>query len=99
MVVTFEFDKWQAAQAQPKDRLDVLGLDSDGRLVLAELKRGAAPETTEIQAIKYAAMAGRFTLWLLAEKHNGYLRARGDAVSTEGAAESRFGQAHEWAAF
>lgn len=62
MVVSFEFDQWATPQgATPKDRLDVLGLDSDGRLVIAELKRGLAPDTVDLQAIKYAAMASRMT--------------------------------------
>jgi RecB family endonuclease NucS len=39
-VVTFEFDRWWAAGGDPLDRLDVLGLDRSGRLVVAELKRG-----------------------------------------------------------
>ena len=43
MVVTFEFDKWTAAAGPPKDRLDILGLGRDGRLVVAELKRRVGP--------------------------------------------------------
>ncbi|WP_394217158.1 hypothetical protein [Brachybacterium vulturis] len=59
MVVAFEFDRWQDSRGdRQRDRLDVLGLDADGRLVLAELKRDKAPDTVEMQAIKYAAMAG-----------------------------------------
>ncbi|MDD9206268.1 MGMT family protein [Georgenia sp. 10Sc9-8] len=62
LVVTFEFDRWQTASGDRQmDRLDVLGLDSNGRLVVAELKRDRAPDTVQMQAIKYAAMCSRFT--------------------------------------
>src|SRR4051812_39678905 len=38
MIVTTEFGLWQSAGgAQERDRLDVLGLDSNGRIVVAEL--------------------------------------------------------------
>jgi hypothetical protein len=37
------------------DRLDVLFLDSVGSLLVAELKRDEAAETTDLQALKYAA--------------------------------------------
>src|SRR6266705_1740336 len=69
-IVTFEFDRWSTSSGQaPQDRLDVLGLGQDGRLVVAELKRDKAPEATEIQAIKYAAMASRFTVEALADHY------------------------------
>lgn len=69
-IVTFEFDRWWTASGSaPLDRLDVLGLDRSGTLVVAELKRDRAPDTTEMQAVKYAAMASRFTLESLAEQH------------------------------
>ena len=51
MIVTFEFDKWSSAGGEQKDRLDVLGLGKDGRIVVAELKRGRAPDTTDMQAL------------------------------------------------
>lgn len=77
MVVTTEFDRWQAAGgARPLDRLDVLGLDSDGRLVVAELKRDRAPDTVEMQAIKYAAFVSRFDEDTLVEHHLAHLRGR-----------------------
>jgi hypothetical protein len=82
-VVTFEFDRWWAAGGDPLDRLDVLGLDRSGRLVIAELKRDAAPDTVEMQAIKYAAMASRFTHGTLGYQHARFLRARGNSVSEE----------------
>jgi hypothetical protein len=69
LIITFEFDRWSSAAGPQRDRLDVLGLGRDGRLVVAELKRGRAPDTVELQAIKYAAMASRFTEELLAELH------------------------------
>src|SRR5437588_9404375 len=62
-IVTFEFDQWATAGGgRERDRLDVLGIDRDGYLVVAELKRGLAPDPTEMQAIKYAAMASRFSV-------------------------------------
>lgn len=83
-VVTFEFDRWRASSGpQPQDRLDVLGLDLDGRLVVAELKRDKAPDTTEMQAIKYAAMASRFTVESLAEQHARFWMLRGKKKSTD----------------
>jgi hypothetical protein len=35
-----------------RDRLNILGLASDGHRVVAELKREAAPDTVDAQAIK-----------------------------------------------
>ena len=37
-IVTVEYDAWVVAGDSQSYRLDVLGLDSDGRLVVAELK-------------------------------------------------------------
>ena len=84
-IVTFEFDAWQGRNRRAADRLDLLGLDEDGRLVVVELKRGPAPDTVEMQAIKYAAMASRFTAPTLGTAHAGYLSAMGGSLvdSTE----------------
>lgn len=73
-IVTYEFDKWVSGAGNHADRLDLLGLDEDGRLVLAELKRDGAPDTVEMQAIKYAAYASRFKAETLAACHADYLR-------------------------
>jgi hypothetical protein len=53
-----------------------LGLGVDGRLVLAELKRGRAPDTVDLQAIKYAAMASRFDEETLVKLHSEFLDRR-----------------------
>lgn len=74
MIVTTEYDNWVSSAGKPKDRLDVLGLGKDGRLVVAELKRDRAPDTVDMQALKYAAMASRFSPSLLAEYHAKFSR-------------------------
>lgn len=67
-VVTSEFDKWQdATGASVGDRLDVLGIDRDGRLVVVELKRDVAPHTVQMQAVNYAAMVSRLSVRDVAE--------------------------------
>ncbi len=87
-IVTFEFGAWRARDGRAADRLDLLGLDDDGRLVVAELKRGPAPDTVEMQAVKYAAFASRFTPQTLAEHHAAYLtRVEGGPVSEDEARE------------
>lgn len=79
MVIGLEFDRWQAASGQrPLDRLDVLGLDSGGRLVVAELKRDRAPDTVEMQALKYAAMCSRFAEEDVVAVHRAFRARSGD---------------------
>jgi hypothetical protein len=59
-IITSEYDRWQTASGAPVlDRLDILAIDPDGRLVVTELKRGVAPHTVHMQAINYAAMVSR----------------------------------------
>ena len=85
LVVTAEFDRWAAdADGAPaRDRLDVLGLDATGRLVVIELKRGMADRDVHLQAITYAALVSRFDLETLAQAHRAFLRGRGETVSVE----------------
>ncbi|MDO5661782.1 MAG: MGMT family protein [Brachybacterium sp.] len=89
VIVAFEFDRWQDWKGdRQRDRLDVLGLDTDGRLVLAELKRNAAPDTVEMQAIKYAAMASRFTEADLVTYHARFLSQRAGTTVSEDVARA-----------
>ncbi len=77
MVVTSEFGSFiNSKGTKDADRLDVLGLASDGRLVLAELKRGPAPHTVEMQALNYAARVSAFTVDQLTAVHRRFLTRR-----------------------
>lgn len=62
LVVATEFDQWQIRDKRVADRLDVLFLDAGGSLLVAELKRDAAPDATELQALKYAAYCSQLTV-------------------------------------
>lgn len=83
-VIASEFDRWVSHDGQRQlDRLDVLGVNSDGRLVIAELKRDDAPDVVQMQAIKYAALVSRMTEDDVADAYATHLRGRGEVVTTE----------------
>jgi hypothetical protein len=85
-VVTSEYDRWQSALGDAvRDRLDVLGLAPDGRLVVAELKLGEAPHTIHMQAINYAAMVSRLTTRDVAEIYAEYEQRRNVTVDVDAA--------------
>lgn len=94
-VISFEFGRWTGSGSSvERDRLDILGLDADGQLVVVELKRDKAPDTVDMQALKYAALVSRFTREDLDQVHAQYLsRKRGETVSAEEAGA----ELDEWA--
>jgi hypothetical protein len=65
-VITFEFDGVPTSGGAPRDRVSVLGLGADGRLVVAELKSSRSADT-EVSAIKYAASVSRMLPETLAD--------------------------------
>jgi hypothetical protein len=69
LLVTSEFDQWEIRDHKVPDRLDVLFLDTEGSTVVAELKRDKAGDTTELQALKYAAYCSQLTLEELVEEY------------------------------
>ncbi|MGW9068088.1 DNA-binding protein [Streptomyces yangpuensis] len=84
LVITSEFDRWADTDGVPaRDRLDVLGLDATGRLVVVELKRGTADRDVHLQAITYAALVSRFDIDTLAQAHRDFLKGRGESVELD----------------
>lgn len=57
LVITTEYGNFEGL----RDRLDVLALDKNGKLVVVELKRDRADRTTDLQAIKYASYCATLT--------------------------------------
>lgn len=57
LVVSSEYSKFQDL----RDRLDILAIDREGKLVVVELKRDRADQTTDLQAIKYASYCATLT--------------------------------------
>jgi hypothetical protein len=73
-VITPEFDRWITGRGEAdSDRPDVLAIDEAGRLVVAELKRGRAPNGVLNQVLNYAARVSRFSLDQVDEAHARYL--------------------------
>jgi hypothetical protein len=69
LLITEEFADWEGAAGRVGDRLDLLFLDEDGRLVVVELKRGLAPDRTESQALVYAAYCDQLTTTDVVEQY------------------------------
>lgn len=80
-IVATEFDRWQTEGGnRARERLDVLALESSGRLIVAELKR-ESDANIHVQAITYAALVSGFTEETLAHAHADYLTRRGNPVN------------------
>ena len=72
-IVSTQYDKWSSEFGDlAKERLDVLGLDRSGQLVVVELKRGK-DSRIHLQAITYAALVAGFDKQTLATAHAEYL--------------------------
>lgn len=70
LILTTEYDKFD----KTNERLDLLGLDKDGTLVIIELKRDDSGKTVDLQAIKYAAYCSTMTLDQAIDLHLNYCR-------------------------
>ncbi|WP_237081320.1 DNA-binding protein [Mycobacteroides abscessus] len=79
-IVTTQYNKWSSDSGDlAKERLDILGLDASGQLVVVELKRGT-DSNVHMQAITYAALVAGFSKETLADAHAEYLN-RGTPTS------------------
>ena len=89
LIISEEFGNWEDSNR----RIDLLGLDAQGHLVVVELKRGDTGQHMDLQAIRYAAMVANMTLQQTVDTFQAYLEKRanepgGDPVE-EDAAETR----------
>lgn len=57
LIISTEYDKFD----KTKERLDLLAIDTEGNLVVIELKRDDSGKHVELQAIKYAAYCSTLT--------------------------------------
>ena len=89
-IVAIEFDRWQTfAGDVKKDRLDILAIDSSGRLLIAELKRGQATSHVDLQSLKYAAAVSRFDPETLTQAYQRFLNSRTEREVTIEEAKQR----------
>jgi hypothetical protein len=79
LVIQSEYSKF----ADTRDRLDLLALDREGRLVVVELKRDEADDTTDLQAIKYASYCATLTAEEIQQDHRSFWKGRGEELSPE----------------
>ena len=89
LIVSEEFGNWEDSNR----RIDLLGLDAEGHLVVVELKRGDTGQHMDLQAIRYAAMVANMTLQQTVDTFQVYLEKRanepGGEPVEEDAAETR----------
>ena len=78
LILAEEFGQWEDS----KRRIDLLGLDRKGFLVVIELKRTEDGGHMELQALRYAAMVSTMTFDQAVEAHQDYLEARGLSPDT-----------------
>jgi hypothetical protein len=83
MVITTEYSGFD----KTSERLDVLAVDTEGRLVVVELKRDDSGKNVDLQALKYAAYCAPMTIDDVAQIHAEYLVRCGTDVTTDGAGQ------------
>lgn len=82
LMVTAEYDQWSSnIGSTAKERLDLLGLDAAGRLLVVELKRDGDARIHQ-QAITYAALVSGFDEEALAEVHAAVRTQRGQPTTS-----------------
>ncbi|MYC30010.1 MAG: hypothetical protein F4X65_07975 [Chloroflexi bacterium] len=72
-ILAEEYGDWEESNR----RIDLLALDSEGRLVVVEIKRSDSDSLMDLQAIRYAAMVADMRLQQAIDAHRRYLDNRG----------------------
>ncbi len=88
LVISEEFGEWEDANR----RIDLLGVDKQGNIVVIELKRTETGGHMELQAIRYAAMVSTLTFERAAEIYKRHLEKNGG----EGDAEEKLREFLDW---
>jgi Domain of unknown function (DUF4268) len=73
LIVAEEFCEWEDS----KRRIDLLGVDTDAKLVVIELKRTEDGGHMELQAIRYAAMVSTMTFDKVVDVYTDFLQRLG----------------------
>jgi hypothetical protein len=76
LIVTSEYSKF----ADLRERLDIMAIDSEGKLVVVELKRDKADQTTDLQAIKYASYCATLTAEEIQKDYRDFWNGRKEGV-------------------
>lgn len=78
-IVAEEYSNWEESGRS----IDLLALDSKGRLVVVELKRTLTGNHMDLQAVRYAAMVANMTFAQVVDAHKDYLVGRGEEEDAE----------------
>jgi hypothetical protein len=69
LIIAEEFCEWEDSNR----RIDLLGIDRDGNIIVIELKRDATGAHMELQALRYAAMVSTMTFSQAVDIYQKYL--------------------------
>lgn len=79
LIIAEEFGEWDDSRR----RIDLLGLDLQGNLVVIELKRTEDGGHMELQALRYAAMVSTMTFRQVVDAHGRYLASQDEEDDPE----------------